>query len=127
VAPSSACSDNLSSLILREGRQSDCIVLAELINESAEGAIDYLLFNPNEHSSPIDVVSNLLKQEVYCSYENPVDAELEGKVTGIVLSVPADGLMISEQMNNYYTKEKLGYIRYFVEIKLVDCWHFDTL
>ena len=124
MATSSIYTISDEALIIREGRLEDCAVLAELINDSAEGAIDYL-FSDSEW--PIEGMGKLLEQEVYYSYANTIVAEINGAVAGMVLSFPSDGLAISEQMRNYYNKEKLQYIRYFVDNKIENCWHLDAL
>ena len=127
MATSSSFSDQTNRLNVREGRVSDSIELAELINESAEGAIDYLFSDLNKLESATSEMSGLLQQEVYYSYANAVIAERAGKVIGAALCFSADGLIINSQMESHYTNEKLRYIRYFVDNKLDGCWHLDAL
>lgn len=103
---------------------SDCAVLAELINESAEGAVDYLFADLN---SPIESMKFLLEQEVYYSYANTIIAEIKNEVVGMALCFPADGLVIGEQMKENYSEEKLQYVRFFVDNKIADSWHLDAL
>lgn len=117
----------IDSLLLRVGRREDCSLLADLINESAKGAIDYLLSESNLAQSPVAVMSNMLAHELYYSYENSIVAEYQGKVIGAALNFPADGLMISEQMAAHYSSQKLQYIQYFVDNKIEDSWHLDAL
>ena len=113
--------------MIREGRIDDCPELAKLINESAEGAIDYLFSDFDAISHAAESMSQLLEHEVYYSFANAIVVEFDKKVIGMALSFPADGLVISEQMKLHYTDEKLQYIRYFVENKIKQCWHLDAL
>lgn len=103
------------------------MTLAELINESAMGAIDYLLANVVEGQTALEVMSEMLAREVYYSYENVLVAEHQGDVIGMALSFPADGLTMGEQLDDIYSPQQLQYIRYFVENKLDDSWHLDAL
>ena len=127
MATSSSFSDRTNRLHIREGQTSDCITLAEFINQSAEGAIDYLFSDLYTPGTAISEMGRLLQQEVYYSYENSIVAELRNKIIGAALCFPADGLIISEQMELNYTNEKLRYIRYFVDNKIDGCWHLDAL
>lgn len=127
VATSSIYSNLDDSLLIREAQVADCPILAEFINESAEGAIDYLFSDLNFPIQPIVGMGHILEQEIYYSFTNSIVAECEGKVIGMVLCFPSDGLVISQQMSDYYSKEKLQYIRYFVDNKIENCWHLDAL
>ena len=127
VATSSIYLSLDDKLLIRAGQVPDCSVLAELINESAEGAIEYLFSDLNFSDQPIVGMGRILEQEVYYSYANSIVAEYDGQIVGMVLSFPSDGLAISQQMSDYYSKEKLQYIRFFVENKMENCWHLDAL
>lgn len=120
-------SELLSTLVLRAGRRDDCFILAELINESAKGAIDYLLSETKVSKSPVEVMSDMLEHELYYSYENSIVAEFQGKVIGAALNFPANGLALSEQMAEFYSPQKLQYIQYFVDNKIENSWHLDAL
>ncbi len=124
---SSSFPSQANQLVIRPGRVSDCCDLAELINVSAEGAVDYLFSELRTVESSMQAMSRLLKREVYYSYVNTLVAEMRGELVGMALSFPSDGLMISDQMKNLYSKGRLQYIRYFVENKITDCWHLDAL
>ena len=102
VATSSIFFNIDDTLLIREGQIADCPVLAELINESAEGAIDYLFSDLNFPGQPIDGMGRILEQEIYYSYANSIVAEYEGEVIGMALCFPSDGLAISQQMHDYY-------------------------
>lgn len=116
----------LESIRFREGELDDCDVLAQLINDSAEGAVEYLLADVSQQSA-LEVMSAMLAHEVFYSYANTVVAEADGKVVGMVLSFPATGLRMDEQLANHYAVEKVQYINYFVENKIPNCWHLDAL
>lgn len=102
-------------------------MLAELINESAQGAIDYLLTDDRVAKSPQDMMSDMLAQELYYSFGNATVAEFQGRVIGAALNFPAEGLMLTEQMAHSYSPQKLQYIRYFVDHKIENSWHLDAL
>lgn len=127
MATSSTVFNPLTSLQIREGRESDCLILAELINESADGAVEYLFAGLSSRHSPVESMAQLLAQEVYYSYENAVVAEFEGNVVGMALSFPEEGLSINSQMQKRYSAQKLQYIRYFVDNKIAGSWHLDAL
>lgn len=127
MATSSTVFDTLTSLQIRVGRESDCLILAELINESADGAVEYLFSGLSSKCSPVESMAQLLAQEVYYSYENAVVAEVEGNIIGMALSFPADGLRINTHMQAHYSTQKLQYIQCFVNNKITDSWHLDAL
>jgi ribosomal protein S18 acetylase RimI-like enzyme len=117
----------IDKLRLRAGRRNDCNVLADLINQSAQGAIDYLLSKREALKSPVEIMSEMLARELYYSYENAIVAEYQGQVIGAALNFPSDGLMINEQMKAYYSPQQLQYIRYFADNKIDNSWHLDAL
>ena len=127
MATSSVFQSRAGSFLIREGRVDDCSELAYLINESAEGAIDYLFSDFETGGYAAKSMSQLLEHEVYYSFANAIVVEFDKKVIGMALSFPADGLVISEQMRMHYSEDKLQYIRYFVENKIDHCWHLDAL
>ena len=118
-------SDFIDTVCFREGRLDDCQVLAELINTSADGAVEYLL--ADDSGFALDKMSLMLQHEVYYSYANTLVAEFQQEVIGMVLSFSSDGLQINDQLDNHYQAAKLDYINYFVENKIPNCWHLDAI
>lgn len=114
---------------IRDGQLSDCLVIARLVNESSGGAADYLFDHASQKSgaSAEEIVSELLAKEVHYSYANTIVAQIEGKVIGAALSFPASGLLLNEQIKQYYSAEKFQYIQYFTDNKLKDSWHLDAI
>ena len=85
---SSSFPSQANQLVIRPGRVSDCCDLAELINVSAEGAVDYLFSELRTVESSMQAMSRLLKREVYYSYVNTLVAEMRGELVGMALSFP---------------------------------------
>lgn len=127
MAISSATTGSVGCVKLRDARVSDCAIIAELINESAEGAAEYLFANLQLSSTPIERLEKLLQQEVYYSYANSIIAEADNKVVGMALSFPSDGLTINSQIRAQYSEQQLRYVHTFVDNKIADCWHLDAL
>ena len=123
---SSAVFDSASAVKLRDGSISDCNIIAELINASAEGAAEYLFADISAAITPIEYLANLLEQEVYYSYANTIVAEVEDNIVGMALSFPSEGL-VCPQMENQYSEQQLLYIQSFVEHKIAESWHLDAL
>ena len=117
----------MEELLIRKGQVSDCTLLARMINESSEGAIDYLFDGVGQADCAENLMSGLLAREVHYSYANACIAELGDNAVGMALSFPSAGLLIGQQMENHYTKERLQYIQYFVDNKLEDSWHLDAI
>lgn len=127
MATSSAAFDSTGTVKLRDGNASDCKIIAELINTSAEGAAEYLFAGVNSTTAPIEYLATLLKQEVYYSYANTIVAEVEDKVVAMALSFPSAGLKLLPQMQTQYSAQQLLYIQSFVDNKIAESWHLDAL
>ncbi len=113
---------------IRDGQQSDCLAIARFVNESSGGAADYLFAGASQTGSSAEaIVSELLAREVHYSYANTLVAQMEDKVIGAALSFPASGLLLNEQMKQYYSAQQFQYIQYFVDNKLKDSWHLDAI
>jgi len=93
--------------LIREGRLSDCSVIAKLVNESSAGAADYLLGSSSPGNNEAEKkVTQLLASEVHYSYANTVVVQREDEVIGMALSFPAKGLFVNEQMKQYYSAQQ---------------------
>ena len=116
----------MEKLRIRTGQLGDCEQLARLINESAEGAVDYL-FDGDQSASAQQVMSGLLECEVHYSYANTKVAQLGDVIIGMALSFPANGLLLSKQIQQHYSPAQFQYIQYFSDNKLKDSWHLDAI
>ncbi|MFK7794857.1 MAG: N-acetyltransferase family protein [Gammaproteobacteria bacterium] len=113
---------------IRDGQLSDCPVIARFVNESSVGAANYLFANPGQNQVSAEArVSELLASEVHYSYANTVVAQTEGEIIGAALSFPASGLVVNEQIRQYYSTQQFEYIQYFANNKLKDSWHLDAI
>ena len=126
MATSSAVFDSASAVKLRDGRVSDCLAIAELVNASAEGAVEYLFSNVKTSNTPIEYLASLLELEIYYSYANTIVAEVEGEVVGMALSFPSEGLACPRTQDQY-SAQQLLYIQSFVDHKIAESWHLDAL
>ena len=123
---SSSATWEAGAVKLRAGRLADCDIIAQFINESAEGAVEYLFSGFNAKAAPIEYLASLLEQEIYYSYANTIVAEVQGSIVGIALSFPSSGLIMPAQVQQY-TEQQLCYLRLFVDNKIRDSWHLDAL
>lgn len=76
----------MEELLVREGQVSDCTLLARMINELSEGAIDYLFDEVRQVDSAENLMSGLLVREVHYSYANSCVVQLENNAVGAALS-----------------------------------------
>ncbi len=112
---------------IQPAQPSDCLQLASYINESCEGAIDYLFGGGNKKPSALEMMAKQLKHETHYSFANSITANQGGDMIGMALSFPAQGLIMGDALKQYYSQQQLRYIQYFVENKLADSWHLDAL
>ena len=113
---------------IRDAQLSDCATIARLVNESSGGAADYLFDQSNVGGiTVVEKVSQLLASEVHYSYANTKIVQIKDKVAGMALSFPASGLLLNEQMKQFYSEQQFQYVQYFVENKLKDSWHLDAI
>lgn len=119
---------SVEEYLIREGRLSDCSVIAGLVNKSSAGAADYLFgsSSPDRNAAEIKL-TKLLASEVHYSYANTVVVQRENEVIGMALSFPAIGLLANEKMKQYYSAQQFQYIQYFADNKLKDSWHLDAI
>ena len=113
--------------IIQPAQSSDCIQLAQYINESCDGAIEYLFDQQGQKDAVMELMAQQLRRETYYSYANSLVAVQGSTIIGMALSFPVDGLIIGEHLRQYYSQQRLQYIEYFVDNKLNNSWHLDAL
>ena len=115
------------NLLFQPAQSSDCLQLARYINESCDGAIEYLFDKQGQNDAVMELMAQQLRRETYYSYANSLVAAQGSTIIGMALSFPVDGLIIGEQLRQYYSQQRLRYIEYFVDNKLNNSWHLDAL
>ncbi len=117
----------LSKYHIRCGELRDCAEIAQMIDSSAEGAVDYLYQNLKHEKTAIDILAEQLASEVHYSYANTLVAECERSVVAMALSFPSNGLQLDTNMLSNFSSSKQRYLHYFIDNRLTDSWHLDAL
>ena len=112
----------------RTGRKADCARIAQLINIASGGVIEYM-FNglvPNQTSTEI-IAHNIKSDHEPYSYKNVIVAEDNGKIVGLALSFPAEYHQITDEMRQFFPKERLAHLQYFYAARVESSSFLDAL
>lgn len=113
---------------VREARRDDCDVIARMINDASEDAVNYLLKDLSSSKSPLTLLSEQLKTEVHYSYANTLIVEKqENTPVAMALSFPASGLMLDDALLQVYSPGRRQYLKYFSDNRINDSWHLDAI
>jgi GNAT superfamily N-acetyltransferase/acyl carrier protein len=109
----------ITELIYREGKEEDCPVLAELVNISSGGIIEFLLHDLIPGMTPVQFVAESLQIDNNPrSYKNAIVAESNGKIVGIALSIPSHFHKITDDMKNLFPKERLEHLKHYYSARI---------
>lgn len=113
--------------LIRQGRIEDCLAIAHMVNESANGAVDYLYQGLYRSKSPVDVLSEQMQTEVHYSYANTMVVESDGQIVAMALSFPSSGLICEDSALEKFSAAKRQYFKYFSDNRIDDSWHLDAI
>ena len=113
--------------LVRSASLADCQIIADMINKSAEGAVDYLFGNMQQATRGVSVLASQLSTEVHYSYANTLVVERNSDVVAAALSFPSSGLVLNDDFFQHFDADKKQYFEYFSSNSITDAWHLDAL
>lgn len=112
----------------RDARQSECLKLAQYINETAGGLLDYLYHGLIPGRETIDLLAEFLADgDRYDSYTSITVAEYQGEIIGLVSSYPASYHGIDREMEEFFPKSRLDLVRGFFETRVEDSYYLSAI
>lgn len=112
----------------RAARQSECLKLAEYINETAGGLLDFLYHGLIPGRETIDLLAEFLADgDRYDSYTSITVAEYQGEVIGLVSSYPARYHGVDREMEEFFPKARLDLVRGFFDTKVDDSYYLSAI
>lgn len=103
----------------RTGQKADCPKIAKFINIASGGVIAYLFNGLVPDQAPTEIIAHNLErgQDPY-SYQNAIVAECKQEIVGIALSFPSDYHHITDEMRQFFPKERLSHLQDFYSARV---------
>lgn len=112
----------------RLGRKADCPRLAELVDISSGGVVEYLYRHVVPGESPVQVLTRMLEADTYpVTYRNAIVAEQCRVIMGMALSFPSRFHGLSAEMKSILPMERIDHMRDFYDARVEDSWYLDSL
>jgi ribosomal protein S18 acetylase RimI-like enzyme len=112
----------------RPAEKDDSTRLAELINIASDGVVEHLFHDLVAEMTPVQLIAYNLRQGNYPhSYQSASVAVDGSDVIGMVLSYPSSFHKITDEMRNFFPKERLDHLSDFYSAHVPDSWFLDAL
>ena len=112
----------------RPAEKGDSFRIAELINIASDGVVAHLFHDLVPEMNPVQLIAYNLEQNNYPhSYQNASVAVDGPKVIGMALSYPSSYHKITDEMRNFFPKERLDHLSDFYSARVQDSWYLDAL
>jgi ribosomal protein S18 acetylase RimI-like enzyme len=118
----------MGTVVYRDAKVEECLLLADYINKTAGGILDFLYEGLTPGSSTIELVADSLAEgKRYDSYKSITVAEYEGKAVGMVSSYPALYHGIDEEMAAFFPPERLDVLKNFFNTRIEDSFYLSSI
>ena len=116
------------AIAFRPAEKGDSFRIAELINIASDGVVEHLFHDLVPEMTPIQLIAYNLEQDNYPhSYQNASVAVDGSKVIGMALSYPSSYHKITDEMRNFFPKDRLDHLSDFYSSHVPDSWYLDAL
>ncbi|MPM44759.1 hypothetical protein SDC9_91440 [bioreactor metagenome] len=115
-------------VLYRTARREECLQLAEGINQTAGGILDFLYHGLILGQSTVELIAGFLAEgERYDSYSSITVAEHDNQIVGLVSSYPAKLHGIDPEMEAFFPKERLDVLRDFFGSRIDDSYYLSAV
>lgn len=112
----------------RNGQMEDAYRLAELVDIASGGVVAYLFSDLVPGFTPVQVLARIMEDDLaHRSYKNAIVAEHDGDIVGMALSYPAKYYEMTEEMRQFFPRERLDFLQHFFEARVEESWLLDAL
>jgi ribosomal protein S18 acetylase RimI-like enzyme len=112
----------------RPAEKDDSSRIAELINIASDGVVEHLLHDLVPEMTPVQIMTYNLEQDNYPhTYRSALVAIDGSDVIGMVLSYPSSYHKITDEMRNFFPKDRLDHLSDFYSSCVLDSWFLDAL
>lgn len=115
-------------ILYRPGERQDCTRIAQLNNIASGGAVEFLFHDLIPGMSPEQIVaSNLENERIPHSYQNTIVAECNKKIIGMSLSFPGKFHGLTDEMIDFFPKDRIHHFRHFFNAPVHDSYFLDAI
>ena len=108
-------------------RQQDCNYIADWVNTIGQGHIEYIFDGLIAGRTPLQQLALVLSKDENYTYKN-VDLAMTGDcIIGLVFSYLADVNVVTQEMKNALTEDRLEWLRIFSDNQINNSWYINTL
>jgi GNAT superfamily N-acetyltransferase len=112
----------------RNGREEDCVALAEFVSIAAGGVIEFLFHDLIPGMTPLEIERKSLENvEMPRSYQNSIVAESDGTLIGAALSIPSIHHRITEEMRAFFPADRLAHLKHLFSSRVENSLLLDAL
>ncbi|MEN8246023.1 MAG: GNAT family N-acetyltransferase [Thermodesulfobacteriota bacterium] len=112
----------------RNGREEDCVALAEFVSAASGGIIDFLYHDLIPGMTPLEIERKVLENvEMPRSYKNAIFAEKDGRLVGAALSIPSSHHRITEEMKAFFPADRLEHLKHLFSARVENSLLLDAL
>jgi hypothetical protein len=98
----------------RPAEKDDSSRIAELINIASDGVVEHLFHDLVPEMTPVQIMIHNLEQDNYPhSYQSALVAADGPDVIGMALSYPSSYHKITDEMRNFFPKDRLDHLSDF--------------
>lgn len=116
------------NVLYRDARREECLKLAECINETAGGILDFLYHDLFPGQTTVEMVAEFLAEgERYDSYSSITVAEYQNEIIGMVSSYPAKLHGIDPEMEAFFPKERIDVVRDFFGSRVEGSYYLSAI
>lgn len=102
-----------SEILYRQGEVKDSYRIAQLIDQSSPGVIDYLYRDLLHKVTPLQFCAQILCVDPVYNVRNVIVADRRSRVVGAVMSFPSSKYTMNGKMQSILPAEKLKFMRHF--------------
>lgn len=115
-------------ILYRSARQEESFKLAECINKTAGGILDFLYHDLIPGQGAVDMMAEFLTAgERYDSYSSITVAEYQRVIIGMVSSYPAQLHRIDPEMTAFFPQDRLNVLKDFFGTRVEGSYYLSAL
>lgn len=116
------------NIIYRDARIEECLQLADFINKTAGGILDFLYEGLMPNVDTVELVAGFLAEgDRYDSYKSITVAESEEKIVGMVSAYPASYHGIDDEMVAFFPPQRLEVLKNFFNTRIKDSFYLSAI
>ena len=116
-----------SEIVYRQGEVKDSYRIAQLIDESSPGVINYLYADLLTDITPLQFCAQILCTDPVYNVSNAIVADKGGRVVGVAMSFPSSQHVLNESLKEKISDEKYRFLSQYFELRNNDAFLLDAI